>query len=235
MSLVNCARRIIVINAKGGCGKTTVATNLASAYAAGHLPVALFDHDPQGSSIRWLRRRAAEREPVHGIAAYDRGQANITRSWQLRVPPEIRRMVIDTPAGIKGPELAEHVRGVDAILVPVLPSPIDIQATADFIRDLLLVGKVRTPGVRLGIVANRVRENTLAFRALERFLATLRIPVVARLRDTQNYVHAAEQGVGIHELKSSATQRDLIHWKGLVDWLEDKPEGLPASVRPAEQ
>ena len=223
------------MNAKGGCGKTTIATNLASGYAARHLPVALFDRDPQGSSIRWLRRRDAERAPVHGIAAYDCGQANVTRSWQLRVPPEVRRVVIDTPAGIKGPELVEQVRGVDIILVPVLPSSIDIQSTADFIRDLLLVGKVRTPDMRLGIVANRVRENTRAFRALERFLATLRIPLVARLRDTQNYVHAAGQGVGIHELKSYSTRRDLAHWRLLMDWLEEGDGTVPpAAHRPGE-
>lgn len=232
---MDSTRRIIVMNAKGGCGKTTVATNLASAYAARGLSAALFDHDPQGSSIRWLRRRDPERAPIHGIAAYDRAQANVTRSWQLRVPPEVRRLVIDTPAGIKGSELVEHVRGVDIILVPVLPSPIDIQATADFIRDLLLVGKVRTPRTRLGIVANRVRENTLAFRALERFLETLRIPVLVRLRETQNYVHAAEQGVGIHELKSYSTGRDVADWQGFIDRLEEESAPARPAVHPGER
>ncbi|MHB1240278.1 MAG: ParA family protein [Gammaproteobacteria bacterium] len=221
-------RRIIVMNAKGGCGKTTIATNLASQYASRDFPTALFDYDPQASSTRWLRRRPGAYACLHGVAAYETRLANVTRTWQLRVPPEVQRVVIDTPAGLKGPELVEQLRGVDVILIPVLPSLIDIQSTADFIRDLLLVGKVRLPQTRLGIVANRVRENTLAFRSLERFLATLKIPVITRLRDTQNYVHAAERGSGIHELKAGQTRRDLMQWTEMMDWLE------PDAVSPAQ-
>ena len=127
---------------------------------------------------------------------------------------------VDTPPGLKGPDLVEQLKGADYILIPVVPSPIDIFATADFIRDLLLVAKVRTNRTRLAIIANRIRQNTLAFQSLERFLKTLSIPVVARLRDSQNYVHASEEGLGVHELKKRPNEVERSHWQDLVTWLE---------------
>lgn len=214
-------RRILITNAKGGCGKSTLATNLASVYASKGYHTALFDHDEQRSSMRWLRQREATDYPmIHGVDAARNRVQNVTRTWQLRVPDNTERLIIDTPAGLKGDELIKQLHGVDDILIPVLPSPIDIQATADFIRDLLLIGKVRERHIRLGIVANRVRINTLSFRALERFLKNLDIPVIAKLRDTQNYMRAAEQGCGIHEIKSSSKKRDIPQWDVLTDWLE---------------
>jgi len=230
-------RRIIVLNSKGGCGKTTIATNLASYYAARGLATTLLDHDPQGSSIRWLDSRSDEYGPIHGVEAYQRARGDVTRSWQLRVPPETERVVIDAPAGIAGQALVEYVTQVDVILIPVLPSPIDIHAASRFIQDLLLVGKVRTRDIRLGVVANRVKENTLVFQALERFLNSLRLPFVARLRDTQYYVRAAERGVGIHDLEDSRVERDKEQWSGLIDWLEPETTAAtgagPTAAEPA--
>lgn len=214
-------RRILITNAKGGCGKSTLATNLASIYASKGYCTALFDHDEQLSSVRWLRRREKTNHPViHGVEAARSRAQNVTRTWLLRVPDNTERAIIDTPAGLKGADLLQQLQGVDDILVPVLPSPIDIQATADFIRDLLLIGKVRERQIRLGIVANRVRINTLSFHTLERFLKSLDIPVVARLRDTQNYMRTAEQGCGIHEINSPSKKIDIPQWDSLVDWLE---------------
>ena len=214
-------RRILIANAKGGCGKSTLATNLASAYASKGYCTALFDHDEQISSMRWLRRREKTNHPmIHGVNASRSQAQNVTRTWLLRVPNNTERAIIDTPAGLKADDLLQQLHDVDEILVPVLPSPIDIQTTADFIRDLLLIGKVRERRIRLGIVANRVRINTLSFRALERFLRSLDIPVIAKLRDTQNYMRAAEQGCGIHEIKSSSKKLDVPQWDSLVDWLE---------------
>ncbi len=214
-------RRILIINGKGGCGKTTIASNLASFYATNGYGTALFDHDEQLSSFRWLRRRQKTDLPV--INAVDASKSrlqNVTRSFQMRVPENTDRIIIDTPAGLKGVELVQQLNGVDDVLVPVLPSAIDIQATADFIRDLLIIGKVRERHIRVGIVANRVRINTVSFRSLERFLRGLDIPVVARLRDTQNYMRAAELGYGIHEINIASKKQDIPHWQGLLDWLE---------------
>lgn len=211
------------MNAKGGCGKTTAATNLASRYAASGVGTALFDYDPLGASMRWVRIRPRPLPAVHGVSAFERSRLNVTRSWQLRVPPGTECAVIDTPAGLDHQALIEHVRSADTILIPVLPSPIDIATTADFIRDVLLVGRARTYRTRLGILTNRVKPNTLAFKALERFLVTLEIPVVAHLRETQNYVAAAQQGVGIHELKGRRTRGDAESWARTVEWLESVP------------
>ncbi|NIP74084.1 MAG: AAA family ATPase [Gammaproteobacteria bacterium] len=216
-------RRIVVMNAKGGCGKTTVATNVASRYASHGVVTALFDYDPLGAGMRWVRIRPTSLPEVHSVSAFKRSRLNVTRSWQLRMPPGTECAVIDTPAGLDHQSLIEHVRTADSILVPVLPSPIDIATTADFVRDVLLVGKARTYRTRVGIVTNRVKTNTLAFKTLERFLATLDIPVVAHLRETQNYVAAAQQGVGIHELKGRRTEGDADSWARIAEWLESEP------------
>jgi len=213
-------KRIIVINTKGGCGKTTVSTSLASYYAAKGVHTALFDYDPQGSSMRWLKLRDSDRPDIYGVVAHKNSAKAVTMSWQLRLPPETQRLIIDTPPGLKGPDLKEQLKGVDKILIPVLPSPLDIFATADFIRDLLLDVKVKLNETSVGIVANRVKKNTIAFQSLERFLSSLNIPVVAKLRDTQNYLHATEEGLGVHELKGKNTYVDKMHWKEIAAWLD---------------
>ncbi|VAW68213.1 hypothetical protein MNBD_GAMMA09-1796 [hydrothermal vent metagenome] len=213
-------KRIVVINTKGGCGKTTVSTNLASFYASKGVNVALFDYDPQNSSMRWLKQRSDEKPEIHGVVAHKNAARAVTMSWQLRLPAETERVIIDTPPGLKGLDLIEQIKGVDKILIPVLPSPLDIFATADFIRDLLLLAKVRLNQTGVGIVANRVKKNTVALQSLERFLQSLNIPVVAKLRDTQNYLRAAEEGLGIHELKGKNVYVDRMHWKELMEWLD---------------
>ena len=215
--------RIVVINSKGGCGKTTIATNLASFYASIGHSTALFDFDPQGSSMRWLKTRSNESTAIYGVAAHQNtGRGATTMSWHLRIPPETEYLILDTPPGLKGLELIEQIKGADIILIPVLPSPIDIYATANFIRDLLLEAKVRQKRTRIGIIANRVKKNTLAFQALERFLRTLSIPVVARLRDSLNYVKASEEGIGVHELKGKPIYLDKMHWRSINDWIEKR-------------
>lgn len=213
--------RIVVIHTKGGCGKTTVSTNLASYYASKGANTALFDYDPQGSSMRWLRLRSDEQPGIYGVTAHQSAAKAVTMSWHMRLPPETERLIIDTPPGLKGPDLAEQLKGANCILIPVLPSPIDIYATADFIRDLLLEAKVRLHKIPIAIIANRTKKNTLAFQSLERFLKTLSIPVLTRLRDTQNYVRAAEEGLGIHELKNRPVYVDKMHWSAVYDWIEN--------------
>lgn len=214
-------RKVMVINSKGGCGKTTIATNLAAYYARNGLKTVIFDYDPQGSSLQWIRTRDAERGEIVGVPAYRGARDGVTRTWQLRVPQDTDRVIFDTPAGIHGQDLVDLVKRVDVILVPVQPSPIDIHACSHFIKDLLLVGKIRKLNVRVGVVANRARERTHGFFILGRFLKSLHIPFIATLRDAQNYVKAAENGVGIHELDAPFIQRDIEQWSSLVEWVED--------------
>ena len=215
-------QKILVINSKGGCGKTTLATNLASFFASQDLSTALLDFDPQGSSIRWLNQRPEARAPIYGVHVGSRkNTTGITKSFLMRVPPETERLIIDAPAGVTGHELTDLIRMVDTILIPVLPSSIDIHAVTRFIEELLVVGKVRQQGVNVAVIANRAKKNTLTYRSLERFLKTLKLPFVTTLRDTQNYVHAAERGVGISEMWDKRTDSDKAQWRPLLRWLED--------------
>lgn len=206
-------RTVMLLNAKGGCGKSTIATNLAAAYAAQGRRVALADFDPQGSSMEWLAARPAERPPIHGIAAWEEA---------VRVPRDTEVLIIDAPARSHQKELTALVRRADTALIPVLPSPMDIRAAARFIEELLLVGKISRKQTRLAVVANRVREYTLIYARLDAFLRSLGIPFVARLRDTQNYIRAAERGLGLHELAPSLVWQDLEQWDPLLRWLRSK-------------
>ncbi len=213
--------RIAVMNTKGGCGKTTVATNLASYCAVQGYATALFDYDRQASATRWLKARQNGRPSIHGVAAFEPPRDGVTRAWQMRIPPDTRYVITDTPAGYADIDIEDRVAEADIILIPVLPSSIDIHSTADFIRDLLLVGKARALNKRLAIVTNRTRIRTRALEKLERFLQNLDIPVIGRIRDTQHYITAAEQGVGIHELGERDARQDTATWEELLSWLND--------------
>ena len=224
-------QRIVVLNPKGGSGKTTIATNLAACYAANGERPALMDLDPQASSVRWLRKRPTEAAPIHGIAAFERS-ATVTRSWQTRIPAECGVVVIDTLAAIDPLALPDLTRGADAVLVPAMPSEIDIHATAKCIADLLLVAKIRRSQRRIAIVANRVRNNTRMSQSLMRFLKSLDIPLIATLRDTQSYVRSAEIGLGIYEMPRWQVQQDLTHWQEVLAWLAARPRAQGAASAP---
>jgi len=224
------AQRILICNAKGGCGKTTIATNVASHYAQMGQVVRLFDYDNQGSSLQWVNKRNDENSTIHAIDASRRSAHHMTRSWQMRVPPETDLVVIDTPAGIDVSELASLFVENDFLIIPVLPSPIDIQATAHFIKDILLVGKARKKQIKVSVVANRVRKNTLMYHALERFLFTLKIPFITSFRDTQFYAKAIEQGIGVQELKHPMIKQDQEQWAPLIRWLDTPVEAEKAEV-----
>lgn len=219
-------QRIVILNPKGGSGKTTIATNLASFYAVRDRHPALMDIDPQGSSARWLRRRPGDLPPIHGIAGFEKS-TSVTRSWQMRVPPHCTVVVVDTPAAVDSRDFPEVTRGAHAVLVPVMPSEIDIHATAKCVADLLLVAKIRRSEGRIGIIANRVRTNTRISQNLMRFLSTLDIPLVATFRDSQNYVRSAELGSGIAEMPRWQVWPDLAEWEKLLEWLaERRKDGL---------
>jgi chromosome partitioning protein len=219
-------QRIVVLNPKGGSGKTTIAINLASYYAQRGERPALMDYDPQASAARWVRKRQASQAPIYLINAFERDNS-VTRAYQLRVPDGTRRIIIDTPAAVEAAEMPELTANADKILVPVLPSDIDIHACARCITSLLLVAKVKRAENRLAIIANRVRRNTRMYQSLTRFLGTLDIPIVATLRDSQNFVRAAELGLGLHEMKHYQVSEDLQAWTSLLAWL-DEPSGRAA-------
>jgi chromosome partitioning protein len=212
-------QRIVVLNPKGGCGKTSIATNLASCFSLGSAMPTLMDCDPQGGSMRWLEKRSRRRPPIHGIAAF-RNSPAVTRSWQQRLPQETRHVIVDTPAGLDGSQVYDLIYDATHLIIPVLPSPIDIRVAARFIAELLLVAQLDRGAIRVGIVANRTRSNTRSMRQLMRFLSSLRIPVVAVLRDSQCFINAAGQGIGVAELPHYQGQQDLASFAHWIAWLE---------------
>ena len=210
--------KIVIVNPKGGCGKTTLATNLASYYAKKGPVPAVMDCDAQGSTISWIERRPKSLPIIHGIAAYKKSM-QATRSWQLRVPNESTNLIIDSPAGINHEDLREMTRDACSVLVPVLPSSIDIHAASHCIADLLLVAKIDRRDRKLAVVANRTRKNTNSFEKLMRFLDSLEIPIIAVIRDSQNFVRAVEKGIGICEMPLHKVRRDLEQLELIVEWL----------------
>jgi chromosome partitioning protein len=210
--------KIVILNPKGGCGKSTLATNIAACYASRGNSPAIMDFDPQGSTMAWLSRRPESLPAIHGIAAYKKSM-QATRSWQLRVPNDTLNLIVDSPAAITHDDLREFTRDSSSILVPVMPSSMDIHAASRCIADLLLVAKVNRNERKLAVVANRTRKNTKAFGTLMRFLDSLGIPIIAVLRDSQNFVRSAELGIGLHEMQPSRVREDVEQIDRIVDWL----------------
>ena len=169
--------------------------------------------------MRWLEKRSKNRPPVHGIAAY-KSAINETRSWQLRVPQETRRLIVDTPAGVDGPEIHELIYDASNILIPVMPSPIDIRFAAKFIAELLLVAQLDRGVIKVGIVANRTRQNTRSLQQLMRFLSSLKIPIITILRDSQNFVAAVDEGIGVYEQPHYRAKIDILQMAKIVSWLD---------------
>jgi chromosome partitioning protein len=213
-------KRLLILNSKGGCGKTTIATNLAGFYAASGTSTTLFDYDPQGSSQRWLDLRNDQFPDIHGVFAAKTIQSGVTRAFSLRVPPNTQRIIVDTPASMKRLEMMDMLRSASAVMVPVLPSGIDCHVTLDFLKQLNDLIRQMGLNLPIGIVANRVRLNTRAFRKLRASIEDLDVPLVAFLRESQNYVNAAESGRAIVDLKRPAFRKDNQQWSMLINWLE---------------
>ena len=207
-------RHIMVLNAKGGCGKSTIATNIASYFASEGAAVALADYDPQRSSLDWLARRPDDRASIAAVAAFEDGLKHAPRGADI--------LVIDAPARSHGGELSDLVKHAETIIVPVLPSTIDMQATTTFLAELKAVPKIAKKQAKIAAVANRVRDNTLIFDDLDEYLTKARIPYIATLREAQNYVRAYTRGIGIFELPEYLAWPDWDEWEPLTDWLRSK-------------
>ena len=207
-------RHIMVLNAKGGCGKSTLATNIASYFANEGADVALADYDPQRSGLDWLERRPDNRPKIAGVAAYKDGLRRVPRNADI--------LVLDAPARSHGAELTNLVKHAETIVVPVLPSTIDMQATTTFLDELRSVGKIERKQAKFGLVANRVRDNTLIFDDLDEYLLKAKAPYIAALRDAQNYVRAYTRGLGIFELPEYLAWPDWDEWEPLTSWLKSK-------------
>ena len=139
----------------------------------------------------------------------------------LQTRPDTEKLIIDLPAALGPDELQDVAYDADSILIPVLPSNIDVNCASRFIADLLLVAQIDRRNRQLAVVANRTRQNTKSYRMLLRFLTSLQIPLIAVLRDSQNYVHAAGQGLGICEMQACKVQKDIPQLKLIINWLDE--------------
>ncbi|MGI9332717.1 MAG: AAA family ATPase [Gammaproteobacteria bacterium] len=212
-------RTILVLNSKGGSGKTTIATNLAAYYALEGYRVALVDYDQQQSSLDWLEDRPEDRAEIQGVNGCE---AN------ARVPRNTDFVIMDAPAATHGAQIAELLKKAQTCIIPVVPSPIDLNAALRFLDELVEIGRVLNRKVKVATIANRVRENSPGRYELEEFLDAWKLPdgrklpFVALLRNTTNYVHAAERGLSIFEIAPSRVEHDMELWDPLLRYLNSK-------------
>jgi chromosome partitioning protein len=209
-------RTILVLNPKGGSGKSTLAINIASYFSIKGKKVTLADCDPQGSSQDWLSVRPASQSPINNA---------VLENGSLQIPKDTDILVMDTPAGVSDKRLSKFLSQAQTMVMPILASPIDIRAAERFVDELFsLKGSINNK-IKIATVANRVREDTLIAAKLEYYLDKLklpngkRLPFMTMLRQSQNYIHAAERGLSIFELPPSKTYYDREQWEPLLRWL----------------
>lgn len=219
----------LVINRKGGSGKTTVTINLASYFATSNVATTIMDYDPQGSSLHWLKSREPRLGKIHGSNAAP-GKFGHLRSFGMYVPPETRQLIIDAPGGASGVLLQEMLCRANCILIPVTPSSIDIHATAHFIKDVLLTGLVRSRNIRIGVVANRVRRSMPVYQPLERFLGALNLNLIGRLLDSDAFLQAAETGAGIFEMQPGLSSAECRQFMPIAEWVSGQQASREAAA-----
>jgi chromosome partitioning protein len=200
---------IVVANPKGGVGKSTLATQVAGALAQSGRAVMLGDIDRQQSSRQWLALRPDSLPVIQGW--------EVSHNDIVRPPKGTTHVVLDTPAGLHGKRLDAVLRFANKLLVPLQPSLFDIQATHAFL--VSLRAHPRAADIDVALVGMRVREHTLSNEQLHQYLATLNVPVVAWLRDTQNYVQLAARGLTLWDVAPSRVERDLEQWLPLKEWI----------------
>jgi chromosome partitioning protein len=205
---------ILVASSKGGCGKSTLSTGLAAYFALAGKRSVLVDTDPQHSALHWCARRATGAHAVLGIDGTRRG-------WEKQLPDDAQRLVIDTPAGSRPRELAPLFALAQAVLVPVQPGPIDLEASRDFLQRLREAGLPQRGQPALGLVGNRLRPWTTLSQQAQDELARWPFPLVAGLRDSQAYALLAGLGKSLFDYHSQAVREQQADWDPLFAWLRE--------------
>ncbi len=201
---------VLVANPKGGVGKSTLSTNVAGYFASQGHSVMLGDADRQQSSRLWLRLRPPE---ARTIQTWD-----ISHDLIARPPRDVSHVVLDTPAGLHGWRFKDVMRLADKVLVPLQPSIFDIYATRAFLDEVAELK--RSSQLDIGIIGMRVDPRTIAADKLREFVSGLGLPVLAYLRDTQNYIHLAARGLTLFDVAPSRVEKDLLQWQPICEWLD---------------
>jgi chromosome partitioning protein len=229
-------RRILVINGKGGCGKTTIATNLAVTYAHQRHRVALIDNDPQASSTYWAEQRQPHLIGIHLVPAHERANMYQTQTFHNRLPQDIDRIIIDGHSNARDRDLQTLLKQADVILIPLLPSSIDIRAGSRFITNLLTHRAFRNDPRPVGIIANRVQPNTQTHDKLTHFLGCLDLPAVATFHDSPVYTEGSELGQGVIDMQDSeAARKEAPAWLELIRWIDAQAKPSARTVQDLRQ
>ena len=197
---------VLVINPKGGAGKTTLAVNLAAGLAHAGEGVCLWDLDRQHSALQWLQRRAQHLPPVARLD--ERDKAPRKTSW----------LVLDSPAALHGKRLGELLRQAHKVLVPIQPSLFDIAASSDFLNELAEEKALRK-NTSIGVIGMRVDPRTRAATQLLAFLREHDMPLVGWLRDTQLYPNAAFNGESVFDQPPYLAERETAMWGPILQWV----------------
>lgn len=205
-------KTILVASSKGGVGKTTIATHLAAQSALSGQSTVLIDADPQGSSTRWCERRAGLGSAVLPI------DGTRHKSALRAIPDDVQRVIIDAPAGAMGDDLQAYLERADVVVVPVLPSTLDIEATVPFLDSLARLPRVRRGQLRVGLVGNKLKPWTNASQQSLELLKAWPYPVVAQLRDSQAYVVLAGLGKSLFDYQSAQVREHQADWQPLLKW-----------------
>lgn len=202
--------KIMVINPKGGSGKSTIATNLCSYFANSGKSVGVLDLDPQKSSAAWLNARTFDLIPIKPVTMVNN---------QIQDPGKLDYLIIDTPASIPVDKIPELFAQCSAAIIPILPSPIDIRAGGMFIYQLLMKHRITTDDKPICIVANRTRERSTSYKELLTFINTIKLPLITSIRESSNYLQCAQRGAGIFDYQTKRTEKDARDWLPLIEWL----------------
>ena len=205
-------KTVLVASSKGGVGKTTLSTNLAAHFAVDGKHTVLVDADRQGSARHWAEKRASLEAAVLPLDG-------TRKDWDRRLPADAQRVVIDAAAGAHGAELAHFLDVADAVVVPVLPSTIDIEATVPFLNTLAQHPRIRKGQLSVGLVGNRLKPWTNASQQAMDQLKQWPYPLVAQLRDTQAYVLMAGLGRSLFDYHSAQVREHQDDWAPLLKWL----------------
>lgn len=207
-------KTVLVACSKGGVGKTTIVTHLAAHAALGGRRTVLVDADPQGSSTRWCERRAHLDSAVLPVDGTGR------KAWERHVPDGTQTLYIDSAAGAMASDLGPFLDRADAVVVPVLPSALDIEATAGFLESLATHPRVKRGRLPIGLVVNKFRPWTNASRQALDVLQAWPVPVVATLRDSQAYSVLVGLGKSLFDYGSANVRDHQADWQPLLGWLK---------------